>query len=243
MLQYLTIKGIVITAAMNGKKYIIGNWKSNKNLSDVRSFFTEFNKLFTSNVQVSLDKLEIVICPPFIYLPEADKLIKQFNLPISLGAQDVSPFLAGAYTGEVGASQIADFAKFVLIGHSERRSNFGENIELLYAKVDQAQENGLQAVYCVPDNQTKIPQSVSLVAYEPVWAIGTGKTESRENAVKVAESIRDSLKTAKIIYGGSVNSKNITDFLAGNGLDGVLPGGASLDAGSFWEMIVNASRI
>lgn len=228
---------------MNVKKYIIGNWKSNKNLSDVRSWFTEFSSLYKSDNQISLDKLEIVICPPFIYLPEAEKLIKKFNLPISLGAQDVSPFPQGAYTGEVEAHQIADFAKFVLIGHSERRSNFGETDKLLFAKVDQADKNGLQVVYCVPDNQTKIPQSVTMVAYEPVWAIGTGKTESGENAVKVADSIRDNLKTAKIIYGGSVNSKNITDFLEGVGLDGVLPGGASLDAGSFWEMIVNASRI
>ncbi len=228
---------------MDEKKYIIGNWKSNKNLLEVQSWFTEFNELFKQGSQTSLDNLEIVICPPFIYLPEAAKLINNFNLPVSLGAQDVSPFSAGAYTGEVEASQIADFAKFVLIGHSERRSNFGENSQLLFAKADQAKQHGLQTIYCVPDSQTKIPQSVSLVAYEPVWAIGTGKTESRENAVKVADSIRKNLKAAKIIYGGSVNSKNIKDFLAGNGLDGVLPGGASLDAGSFWEMIKNASRI
>ena len=228
---------------MNGKKYIIGNWKSNKILSDVRSWFTEFNSLYKADNKISLDNLEIVICPPFIYLPEADNLIKKFNLPISLGVQDISPFPQGAYTGEVGASQIADFAKFVLVGHSERRSNFGETDKLLFAKVDQADKNGLQVVYCVADNQTLIPQSVTMVAYEPVWAIGTGKTESGENAGKVADSIRGNLKTLKIIYGGSVNSKNITDFLTGNRLDGVLPGGASLDAGSFWEMIVNASRI
>lgn len=224
-------------------KYIIGNWKSNKNLSEVRQWFTEFNELFQQGSQTSLANLEIVICPPFIYLPEAAKLVNNFNLPVSLGAQDVSPFTTGAYTGEVGASQIADFAKYVLIGHSERRSNFGENSQLLFAKAHQAEQQGLGVIYCVPDNQTKIPQSVGLVAYEPVWAIGTGKTESRENAVKVADGIRKNLQKAKIIYGGSVNSKNIKDFLAGNGLDGVLPGGASLDAGSFWEMIKNASRI
>ncbi|MBI3954986.1 triosephosphate isomerase [Candidatus Gottesmanbacteria bacterium] len=228
---------------MDEKKYIIGNWKSNKNLLEVRSWFTEFNELFKQGSQTSLDNLEIVICPPFIYLPEATKLINNYNLPISLGAQDVSPFTTGAYTGEVGASQIADFAKFVLIGHSERRSNFGENSQLLFAKTEQAEQQGLQVIYCVPDNQTKIPQSVGLVAYEPVWAIGTGKTESAENAVKVADVIRKNLNAAKIIYGGSVNSKNIKDFLAENGLDGVLPGGASLDASLFWEMIKNASRI
>lgn len=234
---------MVITAVMKGKKYIIGNWKSNKNLSEVRLWFTEFNSLYQARDQISLDNLEIVICPPFIYLSEADKLIKEFKLPIILGAQDVSPFPPGAYTGEVGANQIADYAKFILIGHSERRSNFGENDKPLFAKVDQADKNGLQVIYCVPDKETKIPQSITMVAYEPVWAIGTGMTESGENAVRVADSIRNNLKTAKIIYGGSVNSKNITDFLAGKGLDGVLPGGASLDAGSFWEMIVNASRI
>lgn len=225
------------------KKYIIGNWKSNKNIIETESWFKTFQILYTHNQQLSLHNLEIVICPPFVFLPLVKKLRDELQLPIKIGVQDISPFGNGAYTGEVSASQISEFAQYVIIGHSERRNNFGEDDKLLAEKVSRANEANLNIIYCVQDKKTFIPKGVTIVAYEPVWAIGTGKTDTPENANLVAQTIRQKWSGNVIIYGGSVTPDNIKSFITTEYIDGVLPGGGSLEPNKFWEMIVNAATL
>lgn len=224
------------------RKYIIGNWKSNKNIVDVRNWFDEFRKLHSQNNK-SLKDIETVVCPPYVFLPLAKKLRDDYKLPLKLGAQDMSPFGNGAYTGEISASQLAEFVEYVLIGHSERRNNFEEDDKLLSEKVKRANEAELNSIYCVQDENTFIPEGVTIVAYEPVWAIGTGKTDTPGNANRVAHAIKQKWSGDVLIYGGSVTPDNVTSFIKKDSIDGVLPGGASLDAVKFWEMNINAATI
>ncbi|MBI4990934.1 triosephosphate isomerase [Candidatus Gottesmanbacteria bacterium] len=226
----------------NAKKYVVGNWKSNKNSGEVEIWFKQFASLFQESKN-KFNNLEIVVCPPFIYLPLAKKLLENYHLPIKIGAQDVSPFPNGAYTGAVSASQISQFAKYVIIGHSERRSNFHEDDKQLSEKVKRAKEQNLGVIFCIQDENTSAPQDVQIIAYEPVWAIGTGKTDTPENADKVAAIVKEKYPDTVLLYGGSVSSENVQSFLNTSHIDGVLPGGASLDPQKFWEIVVNASKI
>lgn len=225
------------------KIFIIGNWKSNKDIDQTQNWFTAFQDLFKKNRPDNLDKLEMVICPPFVLLPLAQKLIKEYKLPLRLGSQNISPFGVGAYTGEVTAVQLTELAEYTLIGHSERRKNFHEDDIILTQKVKMANEAKLNSIYCVQDENTFIPQGVSIVAYEPVWAIGTGKTDTPQNANSVAKLIKEKNRINTLIYGGSVTDANIKSFVSEKYIDGVLPGGSSLDPQKYWQMIVNASTI
>jgi triosephosphate isomerase len=225
------------------RKYIIGNWKSNKNLQETGFWFENFSELLLENKQKKLEDIEIVLCPPYVLLPEVKKLVTQYNLPIKLGGQNISPFPNGAYTGEVSASQIKEWVEYVIIGHSERRTNFHEDGKTLFAKVKRANEEGLKAIYCIQDQNTEIPKRVDIVAYEPVWAIGSGRTDTPQSAEKVAQTVKSKNRDALVIYGGSVRGDNVKGFLSCKNIDGVLPGGASLDPLSFWEIIVNAATV
>lgn len=221
-------------------KYIIGNWKSNKNNAEVESWFGEFSKTYEKLNRPRFDNLQIIICPPFVYLPESKKYLEKFSLPIYLGAQDISPFPQGAYTGEITGKMISDYAEYVLIGHSERRKYFSETDSLLREKVNMATASGLKPVFCIPDKDTEIPENVTIAAYEPVFAIGTGQADNPQSANNVAKSVKDTRKASVVIYGGSVTPENIRQFLTAGDIDGVLPGKASLDPVVFWEMIRNA---
>lgn len=223
-------------------KYIIGNWKSNKTNVEVEDWFKKFASLFQASKD-KLDNLEIVVCPPYIYLPLLKKLQEEYVLPIKIGAQDASPFLNGAYTGAVSASQISQFAKYVIIGHSERRLNFHEDDKQLSEKVKRAKEQNLGVIFCIQNENTFVPQDVEIIAYEPVWAIGTGKTDTPENADNIAAIVKAKYPNSVLLYGGSVSSENVQNFLKTEHIDGVLPGGASLDPQKFWEIVVNASKI
>lgn len=225
----------------DAKKYIVGNWKSNKNSQEAESWFKKFHELYKSQT-FTKGNLEIVVCPPFSYLPLAKKLLIEFLLPIKLGAQDVSPFGNGAYTGAISASQIAEFAQYVIVGHSERRSNFHEDDQQLFEKVKRANEADLEVIYCIQDENTPIPTGVKIIAYEPIWAIGSGKTDTPDNADRVAAKVKEGHTDAILIYGGSVNQDNVEGFLKTSHIDGVLPGGSSLDPQKFWEIVVNAAK-
>lgn len=225
------------------RKYVIGNWKSNKNLSETENWFKSFQVLFSQNKNIQLGRVEIVVCVPFVFLSLAKKLRDEYRLPLKIGAQDVSPFANGAYTGEISATQLGEFVQYVIIGHSERRNNFREDDSLLSEKVKRANEAKLNSIYCVQDENTIIPAGVGIVAYEPVWAIGTGKTDTPENANRVAQTIKQKWNGEVLIYGGSVTADNIKSFITAESIDGVLPGGASLDAVKFWQMILNATAI
>lgn len=224
------------------KKYIVGNWKSNLNTKEIENWFKIFSDKYQTGQVDNFSNLEIVVCPPFVYIPLVKKLIGENNLPIKLGAQNLSPFINGAYTGEVSAAMLAEFVEYVIIGHSERRMKFHEDDAIFQEKVARAIEGGIKPIYCIPDEKTVIPDTVGIVAYEPVWAIGTGQSDSPTNAGKIATSLKQNRRTNVFIYGGSVTKENIGNFLEEPSIDGVLPGKASLDPLIFWEIIVNASK-
>lgn len=223
------------------KNYIIGNWKSNKTAAEVKSWFDYFNRNFQKKNLAASGQLEIVICPSFIHLNLVKALIEKYQLPLKKGAQNCSPFEVGSYTGEVAASQLKELAEYVIIGHSERRKYFHENEKILEEKVKKLKEKNLEIIFCVQDDKTPIPEGVKMVAYEPVWAIGTGRAESPHEANKVAASILEKRTIKKVIYGGSVTPENIKGFLQEESITGVLPGKSSLDPALFWQMITNAA--
>lgn len=222
-----------------GTILIAGNWKSNKTVQEAIAWLLEWN----AKCQMGNAKWEnatVVLCVPFTLLYLLKQEIDRLKLHITLGAQNVSPFPDGAYTGEVSARQVKELADWVIIGHSERRRYFGETDETLSQKVIQAKLAGLSIIYCVPDDVTVVPEGVDAVAYEPVWAIGTGKSDTPQNANQVIQSIKTKTHASCVIYGGSVTSENVASFIAESTIDGVLPGGASMDSEKFANLIKNA---
>ncbi len=217
-----------------GKKLVIaGNWKSNKTLAEADIWLREFQEHSAAQETGGT----IIIAAPFTLLSFLKETIAAAKLPLQLSAQNVSPFDDGAYTGEVSSRQVKELADWVIIGHSERRKHFSETDEVLFRKAERAKTAGLRVIYCVPDEKTELPKiSVDVVAYEPVWAIGSGKADSPENANGVIASIKQRT-SSMVIYGGSVTSENVASFVGQPAIDGVLPGGASLDPHTFAALI------
>lgn len=215
---------------------IAGNWKSNKTTADALRWLQDFKDHIGTIPTYST----VILCVPFTLLYTVKEKITEYSLPLVLGAQNVSPFPDGAQTGEESARMVRDLAEWVIIGHSERRKNFGETDGILVKKVEQAKSAGLKIIYCVPDDAALIPNSVDVVAYEPVWAIGTGKSDTPENANTVIANIKAKSQGIRVIYGGSVTAANIASFVRQPSIDGVLPGGASLDSITFAALITNA---
>lgn len=213
------------------RNIIVANWKSNKTESEAKDWLSQFS---------SLSNKEIIICPPFTLLSLMSSEVRSQKLRVKVGAQDISPFEEGAYTGEVNGKQLKDFADYVIIGHSERRISFGETDEMLFRKNELAKENGLATIYCVQGKETKIPMNIDSVAYEPIDAIGTGHPDTPENADSVAAYFKTNLKVSCVLYGGSVTAINVKSFTQMPNIDGVLIGKASLDAKEFCKIIENA---
>ena len=208
----------------------VANWKSNKTEEDVRNWFKNFPAaaIFPQNTGV--------ICPPFTLLSLCKKLITENNLNFKIGGQNVSPFEPGAHTGEMNAAQLREFAEYVIIGHSERRK-MGEGDDVLKEKVEMADNNDLTVIYCVSNLNQQIPETVDIVAYEPVFAIGTGTPDTPENAQKTAKAIKEKNDVRTVLYGGSVTSQNVKRFTQMLDIDGVLVGGASLDPLEFNKLL------
>ena len=155
-----------------------------------------------------------------------------------MGVEDISASPSGAFTGDVSGEMLAPLVDYTLIGHSERRKYHAENESELQKKVDQSAKAGIEPVYCVQSAEMSIPQNCKIAAYEPVWAIGTGKAETAQNAGQVAGQLKARHpQVATIIYGGSVTHENVVSYVQTATLDGVLPGGASLEAQKFYELI------
>lgn len=241
-------------------KLFIANWKMQLLPAEAKKLAKAFSKISTHL------KDQIIICPDFVSL---SLIAKNFqNNHILLGAQDVAAFDQGAYTGEVGAKSLLSLGvKYVLVGHSERRSYCQEGDKLISAKLKMAISHGIKPILCVGENAADRRQgraniiirrqlkgalsSLSLkeiksviVAYEPIWAIGKGVHCDIDQAIEIKNLISDyclkmGLKKMKILYGGSVNSENASLFLKGKAFDGLLIGGASLEINSF-EKIVKA---
>ncbi len=256
------------------KKIVAGNWKMNLSLEEAKSLAGELKVKVDHHNNTIIDKggndtPEVVVFPPYVYITRLIDLFMHYD-GVSVGAQNCHHEENGAFTGEVAASMIRSVgASHVLIGHSERRSQFGEGDKLLAEKVKLALKNNLTPVYCcgeqLPEREAgKHFQVVAdqllhgvfwlekdqlerlVIAYEPVWAIGTGKTASPDQAQEmhahIRKLIRDSYgeqtaESISILYGGSCNSKNAGALFANPDVDGGLIGGASLKAEEFFEII------
>ncbi len=235
------------------------NWKMNKTSGETREFIKTFKPLVAD-----VRETEIVIAPPFTSLQAAADLLEDGN--IRLAGQDVFYEVSGAYTGEVSPLMLKDAAcSYVIVGHSERRQYFGETDETANRKAKAAQDAGLTVIFCIGETleereagntfdvlkrqTTEGLRGVSadglVVAYEPVWAIGTGKTASPEQAQEAHRFIRSELATMyggaadtiRILYGGSVKPDNISSLMSKEDVDGALVGGASLKVDSFAAIV------
>lgn len=213
---------------MTGSKniWVIANWKSNKNIAEALDWVAKVGPSIPKR-----ENLKVVICPTFSTLSEIKKTASGF--PLLLGAQDLSPFGAGAYTGEEAASLLKDLIDLAILGHSERKKNFNETDEMVAKKVNQSLENNIIPLVCVQGEDTPVPAGCKLVAYEPIFAIGTGNPDTPQNANDVALSFAG----LEVLYGGSVTSENVKEFVIQENISGVLVGNASLDAEEFVKII------
>ena len=244
------------------KKLIAGNWKMNGSSAS--------NEALVKALAAGMDGKDclVAVCVPAPYLGQVQALVA--NTGVDLGAQDLSQHESGAYTGEVSASMLKDFGvRYAIVGHSERRQYHGETDALVALKAQRALANGITPIVCVGETlaereagQTEevVKRQLAavihtnghciseiVVAYEPVWAIGTGKTASPEQAQEVHAVLRAQLKAATphadrvhILYGGSMNAANAAQLLAQTDIDGGLVGGASLKAPDFLSIVAAA---
>jgi triosephosphate isomerase (TIM) len=210
---------------------IIANFKSHMNLSEASEWISKMR---------SFNNKTVIVLPPFTLLSFFKAQIQAKKLNLSLGSQNMSPFDEGAFTGEINARQVKEFCDYVLIGHSERRKNFSEDDEFLGKKIALALENNLKPIFCVQGKETNVPKGVEIIAYEPIFAIGTGNPDTPGNAGSVALAIKANRSDLVVLYGGSVKSTNVRSFTEEPNIDGVLVGGASLDPQEFSQIIENA---
>lgn len=209
--------------------WIIANWKSNKTIAEALDWVAKVGPAIPKK-----DPLRVVICPTFSCLSEVKKAITVGNFPLLVGSQDLSSFEVGAYTGEESAILLKELVSLSILGHSERRKNFSETAEIVAKKAEQAIKNNITALVCVQDEDTPVPENCQLIAYEPIWAIGSGRADTPEDADKVAATFKQKYgENLEVIYGGSVTSQNVKGFLMQENISGVLPGQASLDPDEF----------
>lgn len=220
------------------KLYIAANWKSKMTIQEATSWL---HAVASENGNLGADTKVVIICPPHTLLQTMQYKIGTFNSHIKIGAQNISPFAEGAYTGEIAASMAKEFCTYTLVGHSERRTHFHEDDQMIAEKIERAHESGLIPILCVQDADTPIPGGVTIVAYEPVFAIGTGKPDTPENAMKVCAKIKQAHPNLEgVLYGGSVTPENVHSFTEKDSIDGVLVGSASLDPKKFVAIVQNA---
>lgn len=211
-------------------RYFIANWKANKNLEEA----LEWIDIFINN-NIKNDQARVVICPPYHLLyPFAKKIKKLKN--IYLGAQDLSMFDNGSFTGEITAKMLQGLVQYSIIGHSERRKYFNEKDEEIEKKITQAEKYHIKPILCVRDERDKIFPSVKIIAYEPVYAIGTGQNEEPSKVFATKQRLNLAQETT-FIYGGSVNETNVKSYLKSDNINGFLIGGASLDPIHFSQII------
>lgn len=218
--------------------WIIANWKSNETIEEALEWVSIVGPKLPKR-----DNFKVVICPSFTAIEEVKKAVLVGNFPMLVGAQDLSPFPEGPFTGEEAAQFLKQFVDLAILGHSERRQNFGETDEIVADKVKQALEHQIIPLVCVQGKDTPVPSEVNLIAYEPIFAIGTGTPDTPQNAEEVAASFQQTLRNSEVLYGGSVNSKNVGAFIKQDQISGVLVGKASLDPEEFLAIIQEAYAI
>lgn len=243
------------------RKIIAGNWKMNGQLRQVVQLTTQLKEMLDFNTHT-----QVIVIPPAIYIPQVNDLLATSS--IAIGAQNAYPKDFGAYTGEIATPMLNDFnCRYVLVGHSERRYDFHEDENFVAQKFHHVKEHGMIPILCVGEtlierekNQTEQVIARQLlavskhdkncfqncvIAYEPVWAIGTGKTASPEQAQEMHQYIRKLIaeinssdaERLSLLYGGSVNENNARALFAMPDVDGGLVGGASLNAKQFVEIV------
>ena len=247
------------------KPVIAANWKMHNTPQETDEFMRAFLRLVPDKCPIT-----IVIAPPFVSLPKATEVINNArHASVELAAQNMSQYPGGAYTGEISARMLKEVeVKHVILGHSERRAIFGETSQVVNAKVLAALEARLHPILCIGETleerdggkieqvlESQLRESLAevgarrvldcVIAYEPVWAIGTGRTASPEQAQEAHAFVRkvltamydeDTAQKLRIQYGGSVKPNNMAELISQPDVDGALVGGASLESGSFWEM-------
>lgn len=249
------------------KAIIAGNWKMNMLASEIKPYFEELRTLVPKH-----RGCDVVICAPFPLLPALHRSAKDWK--VGVGAQDVSAHASGAYTGEVSTAQLRDInVGYTIIGHSERRAYHGETDAIVSAKVTAALEAKLTPIICVGESLEQREAGLTMelisyqlkaalsgvapeklrrcvIAYEPVWAIGTGVTATSEQAQEVCSHIRSDIRSlygarvaraVSILYGGSMNAANAAELLAMPDIDGGLIGGAALKPNDFSRIILAAT--
>tara|TARA_B100001013_G_scaffold9350_1_gene5736 strand:- start:34 stop:798 length:765 start_codon:yes stop_codon:yes gene_type:complete len=244
---------------------IVGNWKMNATIEEATTLVAQIKLRIES-----IKNVDTVVCPPFTALSSIRELLA--NSTIGLGAQDMYHEITGAFTGEISPSMLSELCEFVILGHSERRSMFGETDQAVCNKISSALKVGLKPIMCVGETLTSrqngnanadVQQQIILglknvepihnlvIAYEPIWAIGQGKSATPTDAQNMMSFIRKTLslsygessaKSTRILYGGSVTADNVCDFLAQADIDGALVGGASLNHNIFSDLVINASN-
>lgn len=251
------------------KKIVAGNWKMKLTRSEANELIGELATLLSDDSQIT-QAVQVIVCPSFLHISDVNTRISASKLPIDLGAQNCSQFSVGAFTGEVAAVTLPEYnVNYVLIGHSERRENFRETPAILHAKIEQALAADLKVIFCCGEsledrtqNQQEsvidhqIQNSLAAlsvaemkqitIAYEPIWAIGTGRTATAEDAQNMHAFIRERLgeyfdtqtaENTRILYGGSCNANNARELFQAQDIDGGLIGTASLKAKSFYQII------
>ena len=249
---------------MAARPIIVGNWKMNTTVDEAKELVLRMKPGLEA-----IEDIDKVVCPPFVALAAVGELLQGSS--IALGAQNMHHESGGAYTGEVSPEMLADLCQFVILGHSERRHIFGETDASVGKKVGAGIRVGLRPILCVGekleereegDARAVVEQQLLLglsrvdslgdlvVAYEPVWAIGTGKAATPEDAQATMAHIRRTLVArygeraaheAALLYGGSVTADNVADFACQKDIDGALVGGASLSPDTFVELVRNAA--
>ena len=215
-------------------KYYIANWKSNKNKQEALTFLQGVKEKIGS---LDLNGKVIIIAPPFHLLDVCREYVDKHELPISLASQNVSSFPPGAYTGEINAKQLKEFVEYSIVGHSERLKYMHETDVDIENKVREAISEGIIVVQCVQNENSKVHKGVSIIAYEPPSAIGTGNPDDPEHIAQVFESIVGNNSGITVLYGGSVKPENIAQFDSVEQLSGYLVGGASLESESFLALL------
>ncbi|MDP3974302.1 MAG: triose-phosphate isomerase family protein [Candidatus Daviesbacteria bacterium] len=224
---------------MNKNLWVIANWKSNKTIREALDWVSYVGPKIPK-IDPSADGLKVVVCPAFSALSEVKKAVAVGNYPLVVGSQDLSPYNVGAYTGEEAAPLLKDLVSLSIIGHSERRENFTETDEIVAQKVKRAVENNITPLVCVQGSDTLVSDGCKLVAYEPVFAIGTGNPDTPDNAEVVARGIKSLYgEDVEVLYGGSVTSENIKSFIDMENISGSLIGRASLNAEEFVKIITS----
>lgn len=218
--------------------WIIANWKSNETIQEALEWLSIVGPKIEKR-----ENIKVVVCPTFTAIEEVKKAVLVGNYPIIVGSQDLSPFDEGAFTGEEAASILKQFVGLSILGHSERRKNFGDTDETVAEKVKQALGHEIIPLVCVQGKETPVPQDVKLIAYEPIFAIGTGTPDTPENANEMAAFFKQKNENLDVLYGGSVTSENVAGFVSKESINGVLIGKASLDAEEFVKIIQACFRV